>query len=195
MNNKTAIEIYPARIEQSATIARLVMMAMTDECCLHFCGEGATIDDFHTMMTLLVEREDSQYSYCNTLVAMDGDSVVGALVCYDGGKLRELRQQFVRYALEYLHRDHSNLDDETQAGELYIDSLAVDPAYRGRGIATHLLNASLERARQMGLPGVGLLVDKGNPNAERLYLSCGFRYVDDNQWGGHAMRHLVRPVE
>ena len=116
MNNKTAIEIYPARIEQSATIARLVMMAMTEECCLHFCGEGATIDDFRTMMTLLVEREDSQYSYCNTLVAMDGDHVVGALVCYDGGELRELRQQFVRYALEYLHRDHSNLDDETQAG-------------------------------------------------------------------------------
>ena len=73
--------------------------------------------------------------------------------------------------------------------------MAVDPVYRGRGIATHLLNASLERARHMGLPGVGLLVDKGNPNAERLYLSCGFRYVDDNQWGGHAMRHLVRPVE
>ena len=42
----------------------------------------------------------------------------------------------------------------------------------------------------MGLPAVGLLVDKGNPLAEKLYARVGFGYVDDNEWGGHPMRHL-----
>ena len=65
------IEIKDARKEQAADIARLIMMAMTDDCCLHFCGVGHGLDDFLRMMILLVERDDSQYSYRNTLVATD----------------------------------------------------------------------------------------------------------------------------
>lgn len=188
------MEIRPATIDEAADIAHYVMMAMTDECCLHFCGEGATLDDFRTMMTRLAALDNSQYSYRNTLVATDGARVVGVAVAYDGGQLHELRRQFIDHALTMLHADHSDMPDETAAGELYLDSLAVSPAMRRQGIATRLLDAMAERARRMGLPGVGLLVDKGNPQAERLYSACGFRHVDDNVWGGHEMRHLVRPV-
>ena len=39
-----------------------------------------------------------------------------------------------------------------------------------------------------------LLVDKGNPNAERLYRSVGFEYCNDAMWGGHEMRHLRCPI-
>ena len=83
------------------------------------------------------------------------------------------------------------MDDETQAGELYLDSLAVLPEYRHRGIAKALLLATKKRADKLGLPCVGLLVDKGNPTAEALYTSVGFGYVGDNQWGGHAMKHMI----
>ena len=54
------------------------MMAMTDECCLHFCGEGYGLADFRRMMTRLVELEHSQYSYSNTLVAMVSAMWLGA---------------------------------------------------------------------------------------------------------------------
>ncbi len=42
------------------------------------------------MMTKLVEMEDSQYSYKNTLVAMstDGSILVGILVAYDGADVK-----------------------------------------------------------------------------------------------------------
>lgn len=185
------IEIKFAQKEQSAEIARLIMMAMTDDCCLHFCGVGHGLNDFRRMMTSLVEREDSQYSYRNTLVAMDDDKVVGIAVSYDGGRLHELRQAFIQAAKEQIGKDHSGMDDETQAGELYLDSLAVLPEYRRRGIAQRLLRATKGRADQLGLPCVGLLVDKGNPAGEALYTSVGFRYVNDSQWGGHPMKHLV----
>ena len=56
------IDVRKATKEQSAEIARLIMMAMTDECCLHFCGEGYGLPDFRRMMTRLVELEQSQYS-------------------------------------------------------------------------------------------------------------------------------------
>lgn len=185
------IEIKRAHKEQSAEIARLIMIAMTDECCLYFCGEGYGLTDFHKMMTSLVERTDSQYSYKNTLVAMDNDKLVGVAVSYDGALLHELRQVFIEVAREQIGKDHSLIDDETQAGELYLDSLAVIPEYRRQGIAQRLLKATKEKANQMKIPCVGLLVDKGNPIGESLYLSVGFRYVNDNQWGGHPMKHLI----
>ena len=185
------IEIREANKSQAAEISSLIMMAMTDECCMYFCGDGYGLDDFHRMMTMLAEREDSQYSYSNTLVAMDEDKVVGCSVSYDGGRLHELRRVFIEAARQHIGKDHSGMDDETQAGELYLDSLAVLPEYRHRGIAKALLLATKKRADKLGLPCVGLLVDKGNPTAEALYTSVGFGYVGDNQWGGHAMKHMI----
>ena len=185
------IEIQEATKSQAADIARLIMIAMTDDCCLYFCGDGYGLVDFRKMMTMLVEREDSQYSYRNTLVAMDGNKVVGISVSYDGARLHELRRAFIEAAIEQIGKDHSGMDDETQAGELYLDSLAVLPEYRRQGIARKLLLATKERANRLNLPYVGLLVDKDNPVGEALYTSMGFQYVNDNHWGGHPMKHLV----
>lgn len=67
-------------------------------------------------------------------------------------------------------------------------------AFRGKGIAKMLLKAVIEKGREMGLPAVGLLVDKGNPKAERLYANMGFEYVNDAMWGGHSMKHLQYPL-
>jgi len=185
------IKIKNASIEQASDIAQLIMMAMTDDCCLYFCGEGYGLQHFHDMMTRLVMNEQSQYSYRNTLVAIDGQQIVGIAVSYDGGRLHELRQAFIQAAREYIGKDHSGMDDETQPGELYLDSLAVVPAYRQQGIARRLLNATKEKANMLGLSCVGLLVDKENSVGETLYTSVGFRHVNDSQWGGHPMKHLI----
>lgn len=183
--------IQAATQQQAAEIAGLIMTAMTDECCLYFCGDGYGLQDFRQLMSSLVEREDSQYSYKNTLVAMEDNQVVGVAVSYDGSQLHELRKAFIEAAKVQLGKDHTGMDDETQAGELYLDSLAVLPAYRRQGIARQLLLATKERANRLGLPCVGLLVDHGNPAGETLYASVGFRYANDNQWGGHPMKHLI----
>ena len=185
------VHIVEGTKDQAAEIARLIMTAMTDDCCLYFCGDGFGLNDFHKMMTMLVERENSQYSYRNTLVAMDGDKVIGISVSYDGARLHELRRAFIEAAKKYIGKDHSGMDDETQAGELYLDSLAVLPEYRRQGIARKLLKGTKERANRLGLPCVGLLVDKDNPIGEALYTSIGFCYINDNQWGGHPMKHLI----
>jgi DNA-3-methyladenine glycosylase I len=126
------------------------MMAMTDDCCLHFCGVGHGLDDFLRMMILLVERDDSQYSYRNTLVAMHQEQVVGIAVSYDGAHLHTLRRAFIQVARTYIGKDHSDIDDETQAGELYLDSLAVVPHYRRQGIAKELLARVVTDAKAYG---------------------------------------------
>lgn len=185
------ITITEATRQQALPIAQLIMQAMDYECCLYFAGPQHTLHDFEAMMTRLVEADDSQYSYRNALMAVDGDGhVAGVCVSYDGKDLHRLRKAFVAAALEAFGRDYSDMDDETQSGELYIDSLAVDKRFRRQGIARQLLEASKQKARKLDIPAVGLLVDKGNPDAERLYKACGFKYVDDSAWGGHPMRHL-----
>ena len=185
------ITIEQAQPCQAPDIARLIMEAMNHECCLYFAGEEHGLSGFHQLVSDLVCRADSQYSYLNTLVALNAQrDVVGVCTAYDGARLHQLRLAFVEGCLARFNRDFGNMDDETAAGELYVDSLAVDACYRGKGIAKALLRATIEKAKQLQLPAVGLLVDKGNPKAERLYTSVGFQYVDDNQWGGHAMRHL-----
>ena len=70
------------------------------------------------------------------------------------------------------------------------------PVKLGKNYRQHLkvsvciLAAAIEKARELGIPKVGLLVDKGNPRAEKLYTKVGFEYVNDTVWGGHGMRHL-----
>lgn len=191
--NRT-ISIRPALPEEASVIATFIMEAMNHECCQWFAGPDHTLDDFHRLMTALVGRTDSQYSYLNTLVAVDGSQVVGICVAYDGARLHELRRAFIEGALEAFGMDHSGIDDETQAGELYLDSLCVSASYRGQGIASALLKTSIERAREMGLPSVGLLVDGGNPSAEHLYRQLGFQHQNDAEWGSHPMHHLVYPL-
>ena len=185
------MDIENARATQARDIARLIMEAMNHECCQYFAGERHTLQDFEDLMTRLVERDDSQYSYRNTLVAVnERQKVIGICVAYDGRDLHRLRKAFVAGALEAFDRDFSDMDDETQEGEFYIDSLAVSETFRHRGIATQLLKATVEKARKRGAEAVGLLVDQGNPKAEALYQRIGFIYQNDASWGGHPMRHL-----
>lgn len=185
------MKIQAAQTSQSLQIARLIMQAMNYDCCSHFTGPDYTLGDFERVMESLVLAEDSQYSYRNTLVAVGCDGeLCGICVSYDGGRLHELRKAFITAVRDNFGRDFSGMDDETSAGELYIDSIAVPESCRGRGVATLLLNAVKDKAEAMGLPAVGLLVDKDNPKAEKLYVRVGFRHVGDNTWGGHGMRHL-----
>lgn len=182
-------KIQWATKEQAPEIADLIMMAMTDECCLYFCGEGHGLEDFRKMMISLVEADVSQYSHKNTFVAVVSGKVVGVAVNYDGGRLKRLRRAFLAAAKEYLGKDHTDIDDETQPGELYLDSLAVLPEYRRLGIAKKLVMTAKKRADRMRLR-LGLLVDKDNPEGE-AYTHVGFQYEGDSRWGGHEMRHLV----
>lgn len=185
------IQILPATRLQAPQTARLIMEAMNHECCQNLAGPHHTLDDFHRVMTRLVEMDDSQYSWRNTLCAVTpSGELAGILVAYDGGQLHALRRRFIEQARKHFGIDYSDMDDETTAGEYYIDSLCVDSRFRGQGIASRLLQAAIEKGRQLGLAHTGLLVDKGNPRAETLYTRIGFTFVNDTTWGGHPMKHL-----
>ncbi len=185
------MKIAKAKPSQARVIAKLIMEAMNYDCCRYFTGNDHTLEEFEDMMTYLVGRTDTQYSYENTLVALsDDDKVIGICVSYDGADMLRLRKPFEEEALRRFDRDFSTMQPESEAGEMYFDTLCVDSNYRHQGIASTLIIASIGKAITLGFPAVGLLVDMGNPNAERLYVNTGFMFVNETSWGGHEMRHL-----
>ena len=137
----------------------------------------------------LAQREVAQYSYRNTLVAEVDGVVAGALVGYDGARLKELREPIFPLLEQHLG-ESLQIEDETEAGEFYLDSLGVLPEFRGLGVGSRLLTAMRDRAFSEGHQRVGLIVDFDNPRAERLYTSLGWRRVGNKRFLGHPMWHL-----
>lgn len=66
---------------------------------------------------------------------------------------------------------------QTVLDEGYIDNIAVDPAFRRRGVASALLGRLIEIARGEGLAFLTLEVRKSNLGAIALYERFGFRRV------------------
>lgn len=71
--------------------------------------------------------------------------------------------------------------------EGHITNIAVDPAWRGRGIGRRLLKTIMEKACQLGALRITLEVRKSNRAAQNLYLSLGYEmhglrpnYYQDN---------------
>lgn len=186
------MKIINARKHDAPLIARSIMAAVGEEICRGLAGENHSLADVEKLFTTLAERDDTQYSYLNTLVAIDDDGTpVGVCIGYDGARLEELRLPFFTMVKEILDIDLGDVDDETDASEFYIDTLAVLPEYRGRGIATALLNASAERAALLEKPA-GLLVDKENTRARKLYEKCGFTQIGERPFCYVLMDHLQR---
>jgi ribosomal-protein-alanine N-acetyltransferase len=63
------------------------------------------------------------------------------------------------------------------AGEAEILSVAIAPAWRGRGFARPLLDLHLRRLAGLGVRAVFLEVDENNEPACRLYRNAGFSEV------------------
>lgn len=145
---------------------------------------------WNEIFTRLAAREDSQYSYRNTVKAItDKGETAGFLISYDGALLHELREAFFEEVKRATGNDMHGIADETEAGEWYLDSLAVWPQFRGRGIGKALLLEGIRKAREAGKPAA-LLVDKDNIDAEALYSRFGFKYKGEKPFAGTMMKHM-----
>lgn len=187
------MEIIPARRQDARLIGASVVDAIGEDITAGLAGEAHTVSDVIDLFASLAERDDTQYSYRNALVALDDEGVpVGVCMAYDGALLHELRLPFFKAVTERLGQNLDDVEDECEPGEFYIDTLAVLPSHRGQGIASQLLKAMIERARECGKPA-GLLVDKDNPRARRLYERVGFVQVGERPFVHVLMDHMQYP--
>ena len=86
-----------------------------------------------------------------TLVALDGNVVLGGLLAYELEKLEQARS------------------------EIYIYDLAVAEAHRRQGVATGLIRTLGKIAKQRGAWAMFVQADRTDPPAIRLYETLGTR--------------------
>lgn len=181
------IKIRKARPTDADAIAPIMLTAM-EEIIYYFIGE----QDQQKATAFLkhhIAQPRNQYSYEHIIVAEEEGNVVGQICLYPGYMLEQLRTPILSYLQTHFKRE-PNLGNETQAGEVYIDTLAVSTAAQGKGIGKILLLYAIDLFVYRQKEVLGLLVDKENPKAQNLYLKIGFKPVRDVQLFGKELTRL-----
>lgn len=179
-------KIRKATTNDASVIAQVICLGFGEDMMRQYCGENGV-----SIIEALAKMEVSQYSYRHALIAEVDGQAAGAIVGYDGAQLQELRQP----TLAYIYSQAGfmpQIQNETEVGEFYLDTLAVFPVYRHQGIGKALILALCEKAFNEGHQHVGLLVDTDNPKAEQLYTSLGFRRIEQKKLFNHHLWHLQK---
>lgn len=173
--------IRPARADDARFIAENVFRALLID---------NPSDSQMDVLESICRREDTLYSWRNTMIAMRDGRRAGILVSYDGARYRSMRD--ITFPIFLGDEDFSGMDDECRAGEMYCDSLAVEPEFQHNGIGRSMLEEFLRRSAASGLTAA-IAVEPGNSKARSLYESLGFSYDGEVFLFGHNyLRMAVR---
>lgn len=185
------IRIRKARKEDCSFIARMVMMALhitIEDNERLYCHMVELVEDEHTLYhwsrAMIAEETGDSTEGCMSSVRDDDALPVGLCLAYDGADYHERRV----YSFSFVCADGKPVSenngellaqpDESEGGEFYVDSLAVIPEQRGKGIGKMMLCEALRRASMLGLTP-SILVDPNNAPALNLYKSVGFVFEEE----------------
>lgn len=144
-------------------------------------------------MTASCADEKSMYSWNKAIIARVDGEPVGCLVAYPGDGYEQIRE----YTWSRLWNDADPetikaTEIETYPGEYYLDSLAIRPEFRGRGIGKLLIEAAIERGRKLGYRTFALIVSIEKPRLQAYYESLGFAPAGKVNFFGHRYNRLLR---
>ncbi|MFD1769139.1 GNAT family N-acetyltransferase [Sphingobacterium suaedae] len=181
------IRIRQATPFDSTALAPLMLLAM-EEIIYYFIGQN-NYQEAINFLAHHIAKPGNQYSYEYIIVAEEDDVVVGQICLYPGEMLEKLREPILTF-LQSTYSRHLLLEQETKAGEVYIDTIAVSVNAQGKGIGKMMLLYAVDRFVKRDKKTLGLLVDKENPQAKTLYIQLGFKFVEDIHIFEKEMEHL-----
>lgn len=181
------IIIRKATLDDAEHIAQYLFLAM-EEIVYKFIGFENAEAGINFILNF-VQKESNQYSYHNCWVLVDDMQIVAAINVYNGAALIQLRQPIIEY-VRSINSNDFEFEDETEAGEHYIDCLGVEPSKQRKGLGTMLLQFVIDEYVHHRNQTLGLLVDEDNPKAKKLYLKLGFKSVGKKILFGKRVEHL-----
>ena len=180
--------IRDAILSDATFLAKCVMAGM------HFYDFESDIPkniEIYRRLTECERRGDLLYTYKNSRVAEEDGVVVGSILSYPGEIYKDLRHRtFTELWPDIMELD-TNSDLETGPGEYYLDTLAVLPSYRGRGIGRALIQDAIERGLGLGYEKITLVVDPDMPQLITLYSLLGFTLADHRHVFGIDFQRMV----
>ncbi|MDE6480884.1 MAG: GNAT family N-acetyltransferase [Muribaculaceae bacterium] len=135
----------------------------------------------------------SMYSWNKSLIAEDEGKPVGCIISYSGDDYQKLRE----YTWSRLWKDVDTAAIKQTAieaypGEYYLDSLAIEPEYRGNGLGKKLMESAIQEGKELGYDKFALLVAKEKPRLKEYYATLGFEEADEVNFFGHRYKRMVR---
>lgn len=179
------MKLVKAEIAYSRSIAELAMIA-GDGIPGWFWAQAQEMgEDIYDVGARNACAESDNFSYRNTVLAMDENSVAGMLLAYrlpDEVDLSELEDspEFIVPMIELEHQ---------VPGSYYINMLAAYPQYRNRGLGTMLVEEAKQLAIRAGCDQMSLIVFDENIAALRLYKRLGFEVNDSRD----VIPHISHP--
>lgn len=142
------------------------------------------------ILTSFFALPNNRLSYQNTWVLEIDDQIAGFFVAYAGDTSEQLDRPFLERSRQSGIREIS-IDLEPEPGEFYLDTLYVHHDFRGQGLGHQLLDSFEQVGSELGFSRFGLLVEKENLPAYRLYQKIG--YLSDRQKlvSGTLYQHMV----
>ena len=111
---------------------------------------------------------DSPDAFCSTL---EGERELGETVWRS--RLERCHTVFAWCGTDGVGTATGKPDPHEEGGREIV-AMWVDPAHRGKGVATALIDELVRWARAEGSPEIALWVAEENDPARRLYAKCGF---------------------
>ena len=168
-----AIIYRPAEKTDSQRIAELISLA----------SDGVVDFLFHDLVPDMtpvqvvahnLARDHYPHSFRSAVVALSGEDIVAMALSYPSSYHQitaEMRDFFPAERLDHLNDFYAvNIPPSW-----FLDALAVEPAYRRRGIGTRLIELTQERAKENGYRMLSLIAFRDNAPALALYEALGFR--------------------
>lgn len=126
------------------------------------------------------ERDNTPFSYQNCTVLEVSGRLIGMLAAFP-----------LAVDPDYVESDpvlapYSRLEQDSS---YYIASLAIDPAYRRRGLASELMQEAEVACQRQGLSSLSLIVFEQNRPALRFYQALGFQEVRREAVVPHPLLH------
>lgn len=155
-------DLRPATKDDAATIVALMDMASHGMARALWAALASPGTDVDTFAIARAQREQGGFSYRNTRILKLEDQPVGMLMCWN------LPQDLLPLTdMPAIARPLVELENLAPRGALYINALAVFPAFRRRGLARWML-------AEAGQGPQALITGSDNAGALALYRAAGF---------------------
>ena len=158
-------EFRPARKEDCYEIAQLYQISsdgVADYIWSQLAEDG---EDLLRVGEARYQREDTNFSYQNCTIAEYEGKIAGMLVAYP------MHVDPDEEVDDPVLKPYATLEEDES---LYVCSVSLYPEYRGRGWGRELMTVAEQKAKELGLGKISLIVFDDNVPAKTLYEKLGY---------------------
>lgn len=193
MSNGQMSHIRRAKQSDADAASRLIRMAIKD-IAEALTGEKEE-ERILEVMSHFFKEEKNRLSYKNCFICEINGGVAGLIICYYGGDAAELDEPLA-VRLRIIKKDPSiKIDKEADEDDFYLDTLCVDPEFRGKGIGTELLEYTEQYAKEKGYKRLALVVEQDNAKAQKLYARLGYLELKKIMIHHHQYEYRVKILQ